>query len=62
MAHNKWNYFKYIAPFDIKDELYMLISNIRSPVSSTGKVSDSCIRDLGFNPLLHQKLISVLVW
>ena len=31
------------------------------PVSSTGKVSDSCIRDLWFNPRLHQKLIGVLV-
>ena len=31
------------------------------PVSSTGKISDGCIRDLGFNPRLHQKLISVLV-
>ena len=32
------------------------------PVNSIGKVSDSCIRDLGFNPRLHQKLIGVLVW
>ena len=24
------------------------------PVSSTGKVSDGCIRDLRFNPRLHQ--------
>ena len=31
------------------------------PVSSTGKVFDGCIRDLGFNPRLHQKLIDVLV-
>ena len=31
------------------------------PVSLTDKVSDGCIRDLGFNPRLHQKLISVLV-
>ena len=30
------------------------------PVSSTDKVSDGCIRDLGFNPRLHQKLIGVL--
>ena len=30
-------------------------------VSLTGKVFDSWIRDLGFNPRLHQKLISVLV-
>ena len=32
------------------------------PVSSTDKVSNSCIRDLGFNPRLHKKLIGVLVW
>ena len=25
------------------------------PISSTSKVSDGCIRDLGFNPRLHQK-------
>ena len=31
------------------------------PVSSTGKVFYSCIRYLGFNPHLHQKLIGVLV-
>ena len=31
-------------------------------ISSTGKISNSCIRDLGFNPRLHQKLIGVLVW
>ena len=29
-------------------------------VSSTGKVSDGSIRNLEFNLLLHQKLISVL--
>ena len=31
------------------------------PVSSTGKVSDGCIKDLEFNPRLHQKLIGVLI-
>ena len=31
------------------------------PISSTGKISDSCTKDLGFNPRLHQKLIDVLV-
>ena len=31
------------------------------PISSTGKVSNGCIRDLGFNPRLYQNLISVLV-
>ena len=30
-------------------------------ISSTSKVSDSWIRDLGFNPRLHQKLIGVLI-
>ena len=30
-------------------------------ISSTGKVSDDWIRDLWFNPCLHQKLIGVLV-
>ena len=30
-------------------------------VSSIGKVSDCCIRDLGFNFYQHQKLIDVLV-
>ena len=28
----------------------------------SGKVSDSCIRDLGFNSRLLKKLIGVLVW
>ena len=31
------------------------------PVSSTDKVSDGYIRDLGLNPRLHQKLIGVLI-
>ena len=30
-------------------------------VSSTGKVSNGCIRDLGFNSHLHQKLIGVFL-
>ena len=39
------------------------IFNIRfKNISSTGKVSDSWIRDLGFNPRLHQKMFGVLVW
>ena len=44
---------------------YIVWSNIgcaRVPVSSTGKISYGCIRDLEFNPRPHQKLISVLVW
>ena len=32
---------------------------IVGPVNSTGKISDGCIRDLGFNPWQHQKLIDV---
>ena len=28
----------------------------------TSKVFNGCIRDLTFNPRLHQKLISVLFW
>ena len=31
------------------------------PVNSTDKISDGCIKDLGFNPPLHQKLIGVLI-
>ena len=31
------------------------------PVSLTGKVFNGWIRDLGFNPCLHQKPIDVLV-
>ena len=30
-------------------------------VSSIGKVFDGCMRNLEFNPRLHQKLIGVLV-
>ena len=30
-------------------------------VSLTGKVSDSCIRDMEFNSHLHQKLIGVFI-
>ena len=30
-------------------------------VNLTDKVSDGCIRDLRFNPRLHQKLIGVLI-
>ena len=30
-------------------------------VNLTGKVFDGCIRDLRFNPRLHQKLIGVLI-
>ena len=30
-------------------------------VSLIGKVSDGCIKNLGFNPRLHQKLIGILI-
>ena len=33
----------------------------RVPVSSTSKVFNGCIKDLGFNLRVHQKLIGVLV-
>ena len=42
--------------------LFQLTFTLWVLVSSTGKVFDGCIRDLGFNPSLHQKLIGVLVW
>ena len=32
------------------------------PINLTGKISDSCIIYLGFNPYLHQKPIDILVW
>ena len=41
---------------------YIKFINSWVPVSSADKVSDSCIRDLGFNPRLQQKLIGILVW
>ena len=31
-------------------------------INLTGKISDGCIKDLGFNFCLHQRLIGVLVW
>ena len=37
-----------------KIKLYIWI-----PVNSISKVSNGCIRDLGFNPRLHQKLIDI---
>ena len=46
---NPLNIYRYIY-------IYMWV-----PVSSTDKVSDGCIRDLGFNFRLHQKPIGVLV-
>ena len=37
-------------------------SNLWVLVSSTNKISYVWIRNLGFNPCLHKKLIDVLVW
>ena len=46
---------------DVIINIYKEICQLWVPVSSTGKVSDGCIRNLEFNPYLHQKLIGVLV-
>ena len=46
------------------DELYIYTQPKKKkwvPVSSIGKVSDGCIRDLRFNSRLYQKLIDILV-
>ena len=48
-------------PTFVKNVMLSNLLKMWVPVSSTGKVSDGCIRDLGFNPRLHQKLIGVLV-
>ena len=58
-------YYYYYLEINTYKVHYKLQSKTKSelwvPVSSTGKISDGCIRDLGFNPRLHQKLIGVLV-
>ena len=58
-------YYYYYLEINTYKVHYKLQSKTKSelwvPVSSTGKISDACIRDLGFNPRLHQKLIGVLV-
>ena len=51
----------YIHAFYLISYIYTKKKKKWVPVSSTGKVSDGCIRDLGFNPCLYQKLIGVLV-
>ena len=41
--------------------IYIYIHTLKKyiiSVYSTGKVSNSCIKDLGFNPYIHQKLWS----
>ena len=42
--------------------IYIYIYILWVSVNSTSKVSNGCIRDLGFNPRLYQKLIGVLIW
>ena len=49
-SYNKVN----LSKFKFKNKQWV-------PVSSTDKVFDGCIRDLGFNSRLYQKLIGVLV-
>ena len=48
------------AQCDDETVKYEKIIIIKEPLNMT-KVSDGYIRDLGFNPRLHQKLIGVLV-
>ena len=49
------------SPHDLLLELKLRVSIVWVLVSSTGKVSDSCIKNMRFNFCLHQKLISLLV-
>ena len=70
--YNKFNHF---APFNLAYMAFEEVSiywkkrkrkrkeNYKQwvPISSIGKVSNGCIKDLGFNPRLHKKLIGVLV-
>ena len=62
-----FSYSKLQRVFTFKEYIYIYIYMcvcvcVWIPISSTGKVSNCCIRNLGFNPRLHQKLIGVLVW
>ena len=50
---------RFFSYFQLETLLNILV---RVTVSLTGRVSDGCIKDPGFNPRLHQKLIGVLVW
>ena len=50
------------SKFHLKKKIrYSFKFNMATWVCSTGKISDSWIRDLRFNPYLHQKSIYVLV-
>ena len=63
-----WSYFqekkekKIDGVFKEDNSEYLTTYYLWVPVSSISKISDGCIRDLGFNSRLHQKLIGVLVW
>ena len=46
----------------VANPLILRLRYWRVPVSSTDKVFDGWIKDLGFNLYLHQKSIDVLVW
>ena len=65
MAYYYYYYYYYYLEINTYKVHYKLQSKTKSelwvPVSSTGKISDGCIRDLGFNPRLHQKWIGVLI-
>ena len=50
--------FNYLGNYDSAFNIYL---RLWIPVSSIGKVSDSWIRDIGFNPHLHKKPTGVLV-
>ena len=51
----------YFIKLYVKIRIKMLGVCMWVSISSTGKVSDGCIRDLRFNPRLYQILIGVLV-
>ena len=50
-----WDHIINIHPSEL------LSTKMWVPVSSISKVSDGCIRDIGFNSRLYKKLIGVLV-
>ena len=44
-----------------KTYIFLYFSSLHKSNSLISKISDGCIRDQGFNPHLHQKLIGILV-
>ena len=54
-------YFFRVAHMNIKESIYPSQKKEKKKNLYISKVSDGCIRDLGFNSRLHQKLIGVLV-